>query len=116
MGRSPLLSQEQGGELAGRTGSWAIEEPTGRGPGGVEPSSSPVRPRLSPLLHSAVASQLVPRGTWRHLVSASTGAGPAEGCGRFSSTPVGLDEEVADARLQSVTGAATPEWEEPEEK
>ncbi|KAG7215881.1 hypothetical protein INR49_021862, partial [Caranx melampygus] len=28
---------------------------------------------------SAVASQLVPRGTWRHLVSVSTGAAPPRG-------------------------------------
>lgn len=110
MGRSPLLTWEQGGELAGRTGSSAIRQ--GRGADGREPSSLPVRPRLSiSVLHSAVASQLVPRGTWRHLVSASTGAGTAEGCGRFSSTPVGPD-----ARLQSVTGGATPEWEEPDAK
>lgn len=96
----------------------AIDEPTGRGPDGVEPSAPP-RPSghaSPPLLHSAVASQLVPRGTWRHLVSVSTGAGTAEGCGRLSSTPLGLGEEVADARLQSVTGGAAPEWEEPEEK
>ncbi len=63
------------------------------------------------LPHSAVASQLVPRGTWRHLVSVSTGAGTAEGCGRFSSAPV-AGEEAADARLQGVTGAVTPEREE----
>lgn len=62
-----------------------------------EPSSS--------VLHSAVASQLVPRGTWRHLVSVSTGAGTG-------SAPGGADE-AADARLQGVTGAVTPEWEEP---
>lgn len=65
------------------------------------------------LLHSAVASQLVPRGTWRHLVSVRTGAGTADGCGRFSSVPV-AGEEAADARLQGVTGAVTPErreWE-----
>lgn len=55
-----------------------------------------------------MASQLVPRGTWRHLVSVSTGAGTAEGCGRFSSAP-GAGEEAADARLQGVTGAVTPE-------
>lgn len=64
------------------------------------------------LLHSAVASQLVPRGTWRHLVSVRTGAGTTDGCGRFSSVPV-AGEEAADARLQAVT-AVTPErreWE-----
>lgn len=73
-------------------------------------------PRLSTsVLHSAVASQLVPRGTWRHLVSVSTGAGTADGCGRFSSVPLGVDE-AADARLQGVTGAVTPEWEEPGER
>lgn len=88
----------------------------GRGLDGGEPSSAPVAPhRASPsLLHSAVASQLVPRGTWRHLVSVSTGAGTAEGCGRFSSTPVGPGAEAADARLQSETGGATAEWEEPD--
>lgn len=63
---------------------------------------------LVSLLHSAVASQLVPRGTWRHLVSVRTGAGTAEGCGRFSSVPV-AGEEAADARLQGVTGPVTPE-------
>lgn len=73
-------------------------------------------PRLSTsVLHSAVASQLVPRGTWRHLVSVSTGAGTADGCGRFSSVPLGVDE-AADARLQGVTAAVTPEWEEPSER
>lgn len=56
--------------------------------------------------HSAVASQLVPRGTWRHLVSVSTGAGTAEECGRFSSVPA-AGEEAADARLQGVAGVVT---------
>lgn len=70
-------------------------------------SSFPVVLRFS-RTHSAVASQLVPRGTWRHLVSVSTGAGTAEGCGRFSSTPV-VGEEAVDARLQGVTGVVTPE-------
>lgn len=70
-------------------------------------------PSLSVSLpHSAVASQLVPRGTWRHLVSVSTGAGTAEGCGRFSSAPA-AGEEAADARLQGVTGAVTPERGQP---
>lgn len=69
------------------------------------------RPPVS-LPHSAVASQLVPRGTWRHLVSVSTGAGTAEGCGRFSSVPE-AGEEAADARLQGVTGAGTPGRNEP---
>ncbi len=65
-------------------------------------------PSLSVSLpHSAVASQLVPRGTWRHLVSVRTGAGTAEGCGRFSSAPA-AGEAAADARLQGVTGAVTP--------
>lgn len=41
----------------------------------------------------------------------STGAGTAEGCGRFSSAPA-AGEEAADARLQGVTGAVTPEREE----
>lgn len=69
-------------------------------------------PSLSVALsHSAVASQLVPRGTWRHLVSVSTGAGTVEGCGRFSSAPA-VGEEAADARLQGVTGAVTPVEEE----
>lgn len=62
------------------------------------------------LPHSAVASQLVPRVTWRHLVSVSTGAGTADGCGRFRSAPVAA-EEAADARLQGVTGVVTPERE-----
>lgn len=93
--------------------------------GGAHPSGNAVRrgreeeeggilflsfrpPSLSVSLpHSAVASQLVPRGTWRHLVSVSTGAGTAEGCGRFSSAPAA--GEAADARLQGVTGAVTPE-------
>jgi len=58
----------------------------------------------APRPHSAVASQLVPRWTWRHLVSVSTGAGAAEGCGgRLSSAP------AADARLQGVIDAFTPE-------
>lgn len=63
------------------------------------------------LPHSAVASQLVPRGTWRHLVSVSTGAGTTEGCGRLSSVPA-AGEEAADARLQGVAGVVTPEREE----
>lgn len=79
-------------------------------------NAAPPPPRLSTsVLHSAVASQLVPRGTWRHLVSVSTGVGPAEGCGRFSSALAGADE-AAEARLQGVTGAVTPEWEEPSER
>lgn len=114
MGQSPLLSQEQGGELAGGTASqWKLGDWTTRrgrsvdgGGGGVLLASPP---------HSAVASQLVPRMTWRHLVSVSTGAGTADGCGRFSSAPVGADE-AADARLQGVAGVVTPEWEEPSEK
>lgn len=61
--------------------------------------------------HSAVASQLVSRGTWRHLVSVSTGAGTAEGCVRLSSAPV-AGEETAEARLQDETDAVTPESEE----
>lgn len=57
-------------------------------------------------VYSAVASQLVPRGTWRHLVSCRTGAGTAEGCGRLSSVPA--EGAVAvEARLQGVTGAGT---------
>lgn len=82
---------------------------------GASSSSPVVLPSLSVSLpHSAVASQLVPRGTWRHLVSVSTGAGTAEGCGRFSSAPV-AGEEAADARLQGVTGAVTPERKESED-
>lgn len=53
-----------------------------------------------------MASQLVPRWTWRHLVSVRTGAGTAEGCGRVSSVPVAGDEAV-DARLQGVAGVVT---------
>lgn len=111
---SPLLSREQGGELAGG-GAHPSGKAVRRGREEEEgASSSPpvVLPSLSVSLpHSAVASQLVPRGTWRHLVSVSTGAGTAEGCGRFSSAPV-AGEEAADARLQGVTGAVTPEREE----
>lgn len=86
--RGPLLPWEQGGELA--------EAAARRGRAGLLPFPVVV---LLPT-HRAVASQLVPRGTWRHLVSASTGAGPAEGCGRLSS--------ASDARLQGVAGAFTP--------
>lgn len=109
---SPLLSWEQDGELAGGGVLWHPRGSTvkrERGPGGEEGCSfsSPVVLCLSPP-QSAVASQLVPRGTWRHLVSVSTGAGTAEGCGRFSSVPA-AGEEAADARLQGVAGVATPE-------
>ena len=76
-------------------------------------SSSPfIFQLICSLLHSAVASQLVPRGTWRHLVSVRTGAGTVEGCGRFSSIPV-AGEEAADIRLQGVTGSVTPKREDP---
>lgn len=113
MGQSPLLSLEQAGELAGRGGSSAI----GRGHeeeaavAAAVPLSVGPRPPVRGL-HSAVASQLVPRGTWRHLVSVSTWAGTVGGRGLLSSAPAGADE-AADARLQGVTGAVTPGWEEP---
>lgn len=101
---------------AGRGTGWAVaskwkcsEEREGRRRRGGSSSSPVVLPSISfSLPHSAVASQLVPRGTWRHLVSVSTGAGTAEGCGRFSSAPA-AGEEAADARLQGVT--VTPERE-----
>lgn len=59
-----------------------------------------------PSPHNAVASQLVPREIWRHLVSVSTVAIP-EGWGRASSAPV-TGEDAADARLQGVGGAGAP--------
>lgn len=68
-----------------------------------------------PTPHRAVASQLVPRGTWRHLVPVSTVV-TVEGCGLCCcSAPTGestaptddrapAEEEAADARLQGVAG------------
>lgn len=106
---------------AGRGTGWggaskwkSSEEREGRRRGGVLFLSCRPPSLSVSLPHSAVASQLVPRGTWRHLVSVSTGAGTAEGCGRFSSAPV-AGEEAADARLQGVAGAVTPEREQSEE-
>lgn len=57
-------------------------------------------------VYSAVASQLVPRGTCRHLVSCKTGAGTAEGCCRLSSVPA-EGAAAVEARLQGVAGAGT---------
>lgn len=66
-------------------------------------------PSLSVSLpHSAVASQLVLRGTWRHLVSVSIGGVTTVGCCWVRSAPA-AGEEAADARLQGVTGAAASE-------
>lgn len=109
-GGKVLCSPEsRAGNWLGGTSKWKCSEEREerrRGGGPLSRLSSSVS-----LPHSAVASQLVPRGTWRHLVSVSTGAGTAEGCGLFSSAPA-PGEEAADARLQGVTGPVTPEREE----
>lgn len=101
-GRGTVLCshQEQGGEPAGGASR--------RGDSEEEQALLFLFSSVRVWAHSAVASQLVPRWTWRHLVSVRTGAGTAEGCGRVSSVPVAGDEAV-DARLQGVAGVVTPE-------
>lgn len=59
--------------------------------------------------HRAVASQLSPRRTWRHLVPVSTVLTDATegGSGLQGSAPE-AEEEAADAREQEVWGGAVP--------
>lgn len=112
VGYSPLLSEAGRGTNWGGGGAHlreiALEEWRGRIQSSSS-SSSPLVLRLFPVSspHSAVASQLVLRGTWRHLVSVIIRAGTAGGWGRFCSVPVAGDD-AAEARLQGVTGAGTP--------
>lgn len=107
--RDEALGRGWGGGRAGsglgygRGGLWQRGKIGGERGSFSPPPLHPIALSLSlSFSHSAVASQLVPRGTWRHLVSVSTGA-TVEGCGRLSSAPVAA-EEAADARLQGVTG------------
>lgn len=77
---------------------WANESsacPQGRAGGG-----------LRGVAYSAVASQLSPRRTWRHLVPVNTVLTEAteEGCGLQGSTP-GVGDVAADAKEQEARGA-----------
>lgn len=60
--------------------------------------------------HRAVASQLSPRRTWRHLVPVSTVLTDATegGRGLQGSAPEEEEEAAADAREQEVWGGAVP--------
>lgn len=64
---------------------------------------------LRGVAHRAVASQLSPRKTWRHLVPVSTVLTDATegGSGLQGSAPE-AEEEAADAREQEVWGGAVP--------
>lgn len=64
---------------------------------------------LRGMAHRAVASQLSPRRTWRHLVPVSTVLTDATegGSGLQGSAPE-AEEEAADAREQEVWGGAVP--------
>lgn len=59
--------------------------------------------------YRAVASQLSPRRTWRHLVPVTTVLtdATAGGCGLQGSAPEPV-EEAADAKEQEVCGGAVP--------
>lgn len=64
---------------------------------------------LRGVAYSAVASQLSPRRTWRHLVPVNTVLTEAteEGCGLQGSAP-GAGDAAADAKEQEAWGGAVP--------